>query len=68
MAESWLRAKVKNLDDAKKYVSSNMNTTTIKAKPLPEYYEQYDESIEDKAEKEALLKKLKELDDERNSS
>lgn len=65
MAESWMRAKIKNLEDAKKYVASNMTTSTIKAKPLPEYYEQVDDQSSDK---EALLKQLKELDDERNSS
>lgn len=65
MAESWLRAKVKNLDDAKKYVSSHLNQTITKVKALPDYYEQEEDQNTDK---EALLKKLKELDDERNSS
>ena len=65
MAESWMRAKVKNLEDAKKYVSSHLNQTVSKVKALPDYYEQVDDQSTDK---EALLKKLKELDDERNSS
>lgn len=65
MAESWLRAKIKNLDEAKKYVSSHLTQKLTNAKPLPEYYEQMDDASVDK---EALLKKLKELDDERNSS
>lgn len=62
LAESWVRAKIKNLEDAKAYVKSNLNVSQVKAKPLPEYYEASD----DPDDKATLLKQLKEMDNERN--
>lgn len=62
LAESWVRAKIKNLDDAKAYVNSNLTMNQVKAKPLPEYYEASDDQVD----KETLLKQLKEMDNERN--
>lgn len=62
LAESWVRAKIKNLEDAKAYVKSSLNLNPVKAKPLPEYYEANDDQVD----KETLLKQLKEMDNERN--
>ncbi|MBS3972666.1 MAG: DnaD domain protein [Erysipelotrichia bacterium] len=60
IGESWVRAKVKNIEDAKRYVTSQTSVTSSKVVQLPDYYDQVDDSHD----KENLLKQLKEMDDE----
>jgi replication initiation and membrane attachment protein len=60
IGESWVRAKIKNIEDAKRYVTSQGSAVPTKVVQLPDYYDQIDESHD----KENLLKKLKEMDDE----
>lgn len=62
IGESWVRAKIKNIEDAKRYVTSQGVNASTKVVQLPDYYDQ----IDDTQDKETLLKQLKEMDDERN--
>jgi replication initiation and membrane attachment protein DnaB len=62
IGESWVRSKIKNIEDAKRYVTSQNVNVPNKVVQLPDYYDQLDEP----EDKETLLKKLKEMDNERN--
>lgn len=62
IGESWIRAKINTLEQAKSYVASHHvpHAKRQPIAPLPEYYSQQEEDTD----KEKLLKQLKEMDDE----
>lgn len=63
IGESWLRANIKHLEDAKRYVQTQQAPSTLKnVAPLPEYYTH----VEEDDDKKALLKQLKEMEHEGN--